>query len=338
MKVLFDCHVPFMLAHGGMQIQIEQTKAGLEAVGVEVEYLRWWDDRQTGNILHHFGRMPAGQIELARQKGITVVMAELLTGAGSRSSGQLQRQRMIRRVIERFAPRQFIAAFKWDAYRLADACVAGTPWEAHLMTYLFGAPPARVHVVPNGVETIFLNSPPAVRGDWLVCTATLTGRKRVLELVEAAVSAQTPLWIIGKAYSEADSYAQRFLQLAQQYSPLIRFEGPINDRATLAKIYREARGFVLLSTMETRSLSAEEAAACECPLLLSDLPWARTVFGERATYCPITSTGGTATVLRRFYDDAPTLPIPEKPLTRNEVGKQLKQLYSALLKPGDAGR
>ena len=40
MKVLFDCHLPFMLAHGGMQIQIEQTRAALERLGVEVEPLR----------------------------------------------------------------------------------------------------------------------------------------------------------------------------------------------------------------------------------------------------------------------------------------------------------
>ena len=37
MKVLLDSNVPFALAHGGAQIQIEQTKKGLEGVGVEVE-------------------------------------------------------------------------------------------------------------------------------------------------------------------------------------------------------------------------------------------------------------------------------------------------------------
>ena len=52
--------------------------------------------------------------------------------------------------------------------------------------------------------------------------------------------------------------------------------------------YREARGFVLLSAMESLSLSALEAAACECPLFLSDLPWARsscTTSRARPTWC-----------------------------------------------------
>ena len=42
MKVLFDHHCPFMLAHGGTQIQIEQTKAALEKLGVTVEPLLAW--------------------------------------------------------------------------------------------------------------------------------------------------------------------------------------------------------------------------------------------------------------------------------------------------------
>src|SRR5207253_1243209 len=83
-------------------------------------------------------------------------------------------------------------------------------------------------------------------------------------------------------YSKADEYAQRFLQLAQRQPKLIRYEGAIQNRAKLAQAYREARGFVLLSTMESLSLSAGEAAACQTPLLLSDLPWARTAYAGNA--------------------------------------------------------
>jgi len=87
----------------------------------------------------------------------------------------------------------------------------------------------------------------------------------VLELAQAAVEAKAPVWIIGKAYSDEEAYAKSFFALAKQHPEYVRYEGPIGDRAKLAAIYRAARGFALLSTMETRSLSAEEAAACECP-------------------------------------------------------------------------
>jgi len=304
-KVLFNCHVPFAFAHGGGQIQIEQTKSALEKVGVQVEPLRWWDEQQKGDLLQHFGRIPTYLLQSAREKGLKVIQAELLTEAGSRSPLRLECEGVVRRVVRRILPQNMLMTLSWESYRLADACVALTPWEARLMHQLFGAPEARIHVVPNGVEQVFLESLPAQRGQWLVSTATVTERKRVVELAEAAVIAATPLWIIGKPYSETSSYAQKFLELTRKHPQVLRYEGPIADRAKLAQIYREARGFVLLSTMESLSLSALEAAACGCPLLLTDLPWARTSFSKDATYCPMTSPDATAKVLKTFTSARP---------------------------------
>ena len=332
MKILVNCPLPFALAHGGHQIQIQRTLAALQAGGVQTEPVRWWDEHQTGDLIHYFGRMPVGQVKLAQQKNIKVIIGELLTEQGSRSALQLRVQKIISHAIERFAPGNFIYAFNWESYRLADACIALTPWEADLMHSLFGAPRERIHVLANGVEDVFLNSPKAARGKWLVCAATITERKRVLELAEAAVRARTPVWIVGGAYSENEHYAQKFFALARQHPQFVRHEGPVPDRAQLAQIYREARGFVLLSNMESLSLSALEAAACECPLLLSDLPWARCAFGDAARYCPVTkSAETTAKGLRDFYDAAPGLPAPPKPASWNEIGRQLKQIYQKVI-------
>ena len=331
MKVLFDHHTPFALAHCGMQQQFEQTKAALEKIGVETDYIRWWDASQRGDIIHFIGRPGTEYVAFAHGQGFKVILAQLLTEQGSRPTAQLRLQRIVSRAIESLAPRRFTAAFNWQSYRLADACIANTAWEAHLMNYLFDAPKERVHVVPNGVEEIFLNSAPAARGPWLVCTATITERKRVLELAESAARAQTPLWIIGRAYADADPYARQFFALAKQQPQIIRYEGAIADRARLARIYREARGFVLLSAMETRSLSAEEAAACECPLLLSDLPWARSTFGGHASYCPVVAPERAAGFLRKFYDAAPSLKSPPKPASWPDVGRQFKAIYEHVL-------
>lgn len=333
MKVLLNCHVPFQLAHGGAQIQIEQTKAGLEKIGVEVEYLRWWDGDQKADVLHHFGRLPAPLIHLARDKGMKYVMSDLLTAQGSRSRSRLWAQRWASLTLEHTLPFLSARVFDWEPYRLADISVALTTYEAGLMTYMFGAPPEKVRVVPNGVEDVFFQSRPVARGQWLLCTTTITERKRVMELAEAAVQARTPLWLIGRAYSDSDSYAARFLEFAGRHREYIRFEGPIPDRARLAEAYRQARGFVLLSAMESLSLSALEAAACECPMLLSDLPWAKTVFRDTVSYCPVTrDCSRTASALRRFYDDAPKLTPPGKPPSWIEVAQQLKAIYDSLAK------
>jgi glycosyltransferase involved in cell wall biosynthesis len=331
MRVIFDHPEPFLLSHGGFQIQIEQTFRALREAKVDVEYLRWWDDRQPVDIIHYFGRPASAYVEQAQKKGIRIVMAQLLTGLGSRSQRVLPFQKAAITLARKTMPDLFTRRFAWNVFQKVDAAVALTPWEGHLMTYMFGAPKEKVYIVGNGVENVFLRSAPAARGQWLVCTATVTERKRVLELAEAAVLAKTPLWIIGKPYADSDGYAQRFLAVARQNSQIIRYEGAVSDRAQLARIYREARGFVLLSTMESLSLSALEAAACECPLLLSDLPWARTTFNESASYCPVTSTTATAACLRQFYDSAPQQKLPPKPPTWSEIAEQLKTVYEQVM-------
>jgi glycosyltransferase involved in cell wall biosynthesis len=331
-KIIFNCHIPFMMAHGGQQIQIEQTKAALEQLGLSVEPLRWWDDKQTGDVLHQFARVPMYLLEMAHEKGMKVVTSAFLSAPGARPRWVRLVHKLGLRVLRPTAPKLIRDIFSWDSYRLSEACIAMTPYEASLLTGIQGVPPSRVHVIPNGVEEIFLRSPAVPRGPWLVCTAAIIELKQVLKLAQMAVQAETPLWIIGKPYSETSDYAKQFLQYARQNSRIVRYEGPIADRARLAGIYREARGFVLLSKWESLSLSALEAAACRCPLLLSDLRWAHETFKTAASYCGANaSVSESAAVLRRFYDVAPSLDPPPMPMSWLDVARQLKALYESLL-------
>jgi len=332
MKVLIDHQLPFLLAHGGLQTQIEQTKAALETAGLEVEYLRWWDDSQKGDIIHFFGRPNPSHIDFAHAKGIKYVMSELLTGQGSRTRAKLKIQAGIEHILTKCIPATFLANFRWDAYKKADAFVVLTEWEAEVTRILFKPDSSKLHVVPNGVEREFFRKggPPRTPNGELVCTATITERKRVLELAEAAVVAKVPLRIIGTPYGKEDPYFVRFLGVAERSSEFVHYSGGINGRDDLARVYKSARGFVLLSTMESLSLSALEAAASGCPLLLSDLPWARCTFGRSVTYCPIGDTVSTARVLRGFYDEAPSLPIPDEPCTWKDVADRLVAIYQGI--------
>ena len=165
MKVLFDHPNPFLLAHGGFQIQIEETKRALQENGVEVEFLRWWDAAQAGDIIHFFGRPAATYIEFAQAKGMKVVMGELLGGLAARPPAQRALQRFLITGAKTALPPAFTAKLAWDSYRIADAVIALTSYEAGLMMEMFGAPPAKVHVVPNGVEEVFLQSAKVERGN-----------------------------------------------------------------------------------------------------------------------------------------------------------------------------
>lgn len=329
MKVLFDHDSPFLLAHGGFQIQIQQTIQGIAANGVETELLRWWDGDQKADVIHYFGRPANGYVALAHKKGIKVAMLPLLSGVGSRARWKLFAQSKAFALGRKIIPHMFQTRIGWDAFLEADAVIANTEWEAHLLTYIFATPRERIHVIANGIEDVFVKSPRVERGPYLVCTGVITERKRMVELCRGAVLAKTPVWIIGEPYAQNDPYAQEFFRIAKENPQIIRYEGGIRDRQKLAAAYRQARGFVLLSDRETLSLSSFEASACECPLLLSDLPWART-FKEFAQYCPIAGPEETAKALRAFYDAAPTLPIPPKPKSWVEIGSEFKGVYDSI--------
>lgn len=330
MQVLLYHCLPFSLAHGGQQIQIERTLESLRQAGVQTEFLDWHRTDQRADILHFFGRISWQLLEHARQKEMQVVVSDLLGAQGARSASRRLLERAGRRMMEVFS-RGNPTRLSWGTYREVDACIALTTWEAVLLRDLFCVSADRTHVVPNGVDPEFLVRQPAERGKWLLCVATITPVKRVLELAHAAVHAHTPLRFAGRAYSDSDPYFKAFLQFVRLHPELLRYDGAIAERAVLAQGYRQARGFVLLSRWESLSLAALEAAACECPLLLNDLPWARATFHDKAAYCPPeASTAAMAAHLRAFYDHAAEQPLPPPPLSWSEVGLQLAALYQHL--------
>lgn len=327
MKVAFDCHVPFALAHGGVQVQIEQTKAALMRQGIEVQMLPWWDDSITPDLIHFFGRPSLSYVELVRQKRIRLVIADLLTSQGSRKMWQRLPFKIVCQ-FDRLLGGGIRQKIGWSVYDRADCCVCLTSWEASLIRDLYGARNARLEVVPNGVEGVFLETrSDLLRGDHLVTTVTITPRKRVVELVEAAARAQVKLHIIGKPYHPEDPYHLLFLKALTQAHPWVRYHGAIENRVELANQYRKAAGFVLLSSMESQSLSALEAAACGCPLLLSDLPWARSTFGQEASYAPLATRERTAIYLREFLDRLPSVPRVKKVPSWDEVAERLARVY-----------
>ena len=328
MKVLLDHPNPFLLAHGGFQIQIEQTRQALIRIGWDADWLRWWDAEQKADLIHYFGRPHPAYIQQCHEKGLKVVMSELLTGLGSRSAGARTIQKALMVVAKKILPYDFISRLGWESYQKADAVVALTEWEKKLMAEMFSAPPHSIHVVPNGVEDFFLqDKPQKKRSDYLLCTATITPRKRVLEIAQAATLARVKIRFLGEPYSAEDSYFKQFMVAVRESAGWVEYGGGITDRTRLAEEYRTATGFVLLSAMESQSLSALEAAACGCPLLLSDLPWAKVSFGGQASYAPVTSPATTAPFLKKFYETIDVAPRVQKVLSWREVAEQLTGIY-----------
>src|ERR1035438_6370103 len=130
MRVLFNHNHPFMFVPGGTQMLIEQTRLALLQVGVEVDWLRWWDRDQKGDVIHQFGRSSSSFIEEAQQGGCRVVMTDLLSATGARPRWQLGAYKLIGRLVRGAGVESQLERLWGGVLARADAVVASTEWEA----------------------------------------------------------------------------------------------------------------------------------------------------------------------------------------------------------------
>jgi glycosyltransferase involved in cell wall biosynthesis len=330
MKVLFDHLQPFFFAHGGFQTQIEQTRQGLLELGVEVEWLRWWDDTQKGDLIHYFGTAPASYLRQARSIGIPTVMTTLFTATCNRSDRLLRLQgTVVRTVLGLPVGGGIKRQLEWSSFGLCDRNVVGLEAERRVLELVYGLPASRVSLLPLGLPDRFLSAQPSDRaGDHLICVGTITERKCSVELADLARRAEVPILFVGKPYAESDPYWKTFSSKIDNH--WVRYQPHVHSEDEMIALLRNARGCVVKSWYENWCLAAHEAAACGLPLLVPDQKWSRERFGAEATYFSTDGTGD-AEILRRFYQHCPDQSQPKIQLhSWRDVATLLRPIYESV--------
>ncbi|MFJ1563702.1 glycosyltransferase family 4 protein [Streptomyces erythrochromogenes] len=171
--------------------------------------------------------------------------------------------------------------------RAAAAVIVLTEQQARFVEEAYRVPPARVHVVPNGVGPEFFRPAPAPAtapvGAATAATATaaprplrllyvgrLSAQKNIARLLDAISLAESPLRlrVVGGGELDADLRARAAgLGLGER----VEFTGPLHDGDLLAA-YADADVFVLPSDREGMPLAALEAMAAALPVLATDVP------------------------------------------------------------------
>ncbi|MFE2126569.1 glycosyltransferase family 4 protein [Streptomyces amritsarensis] len=168
--------------------------------------------------------------------------------------------------------------------RAAAAVIVLTEQQARFVEESYRVPPARVHVVPNGVGPEFFRPAPAPAAAPVVAateTATprplrllyvgrLSAQKNIARLLDAISLAASPLRlrIVGGGELDADLRARA---AALGLGERVEFTGPLYDEDLLAA-YADADVFVLPSDREGMPLAALEAMAAALPVLATDVP------------------------------------------------------------------
>src|SRR5258708_5792912 len=247
MKVLFNSHVPYMLAHGGGQMKIELTKTALTQIGVETDYLQWWNDRQTCEVLHHMGALPPSLAGLAKAKGWGVANTVLLTETCNRSRPELLLRKIcIRTALQGPWPRAFKAFLPWRSYHESDRMIVGLHAERQVLVNVYGVPAKSVTVVPLGLGEAFLRAGPATRTEThLICPGRITPSKSSIELARLAKQSQVPILFVGKAADDRGAYWKEFQALID--NTYTKHHPHVGSEQEMVSLLQSARGYVLMS-------------------------------------------------------------------------------------------
>lgn len=334
MKILIDQYLPFLFGHGGATTQVEHTRLALERAGVEVDYLRWWESGQRGDLVHFFSEAPSHDyLKQAQGVRLPVIINKLFTDTCNRSRSRLKRQGMlVNALLAMPAGESFKQKMGWRAHHHCAHNVVGLEAERQVLQMVYRVPSDRITVVPLGLSDQFIQAGPGQRTEpHLICTGTVTKRKNFVELAQMARAAQAPILFVGKPYHPGDPYWLRFKELVDDR--WVKYHPHVDSELEMIQLLQSARGFVLMSDYENWCLSAHEAAACGLPLLVQDQNWSRERFGSQARYFPtIGATPENVARLKQFHHDAPGLPCPQiKIYSWDEVARQLKAVYEKVL-------
>lgn len=330
-KILLDHSNPFLLAHGGAQTQIENTKAALESHGVQVDFLRWWDPAQPADLIHYFNAAPVGYLELARRIGIPVVMTTLFSTTCNRSDWRLWCQGWLTRFLLSLPGAEGIKRqLIWRTFHLCDHNFVGLAAEQQVLEKVYRVPRRKITQVPLGLSERYLRAgTPLRKGPHLISTGTITPCKGTVELARLARAAKVPILFVGKPYHADDPYWAQFTDLIDNES--VQYHPHVSQEDEMVALLQGARGFVLKSHYENWCLSAHEAAACGLPLLLPDLKWSRERFGNQTAYFS-GNFQRDISVLREFHAQAARKKAPEIKLwSWKEAVTPLISVYQSLV-------
>jgi glycosyltransferase involved in cell wall biosynthesis len=334
-KILFDHRLPFAFAHGGHQIQVEQTMNSVSSQGIDVEHLRWWDPSQTGDLIHFFGIPDLSYLHMAKLRGLPVVLTHLFTGTCNRSDLHLRIQGLLTQSLIRLPGWGNIKnQLSWLPLGQANRVIVGLRAEVDVLRMVYALPKEKISCVPLGLADEFFASRPERLPSgqpFLISHGTICDRKRSIQLARIAREARVPILFFGNPYSANEPYWKEFSSLVDQ--EFVLHHPHSDDTSQLITKLRQAAGYVCFSRHENWCLAAHEAAAVGLPVLLPDQKWSRERFGSQASYWnPDHSKSRNVEVLKGFYKVAPTSSPPSITIPRwQEVGSNLAQIYREVL-------
>lgn len=316
MKITFACYESVSLIHGGPRVQILQTKAELEKLGVDVSLLDPWKQKSAKKTDHvHLFSANLGTFHLAstfHHQGIPFVTSSIFFTRHSTA--------LLRAAIASNAVLKKIRSGIWTNYEFtrqicgwSASVLPNTNDEGRLLIEGLGIETNKIHVVPNGVEARFEHATPKLfkkkygLENFILHVGHIgPERKNVLNLIRALKRIDHPAVIIGRITESA--YARQCINEAKDSKNILVIPGLDNDSDMLASAYAACDVFALPSMFETPGIAALEAGLAGAKIVVTPFGGTKEYFEAMAGYVDPYSvesiTNGIRSALNRKKDSA----------------------------------
>jgi glycosyltransferase involved in cell wall biosynthesis len=340
MKVLMMNRTDSASTPGGDTVQMQETKAALEELGVEVDVSFATNQDLTGYDLAHIFNLQRpeetrAQFDACRRQDVPVALSPILWDSWRFDFEADTRWLGLRRVL----PDVLLLPACWAKSEVlgriskrrrtqrcvlsdADVVLPNSEIEGAMLERRYGLRfRARCRVVPNAVSASFLpaagSSRPRRSGlpdqEFVLQVARIEPVKNQVFTIQAALELQLPLVLVGEAPSYSARYHQECMRLAGKGRG-VTFLGRVAHEE-LPPIYAAAKVHVLPSYRETPGLASLEAALAGCSIVSTDQGSAPEYFGDRAWYC----SPGSLRSIREAMDSA--FKAPRRPELAEHIRK-----------------
>ena len=332
MKVLFIARSTLYTVYGGDTVQVENTAAGLRALGVEVDIKLTHEPMDYGpyQLLHFFNIIRPADILVHAQRSQTPYVVSTIYVDFSEYERTERRgfARLVTNLLSRDAVEYLKSLARWirngeriqsatyllwghraavrKVARHAALLLPNSHSEYHRLQQDYGIDTS-YHVVYNGIDTrLFGREDVSVERNPLLvlCVARIEGKKNQLNLIRALNNTRFQLMIVGKPAPNHLSYNEA---CRREAAANIRFVDFVAQEH-LVRYYQQAAVHVLASWNETCGLSSLEAAYNGCNLVITDKGDTREYFEDDAWYCDPSDPDS----IRKAVESAAAAPFCER--------------------------
>ena len=284
------------LVNGGVRTQVSQTAEALQRLGHKIVWIQSNEPFPSIDILHvfvasseHWGllRQLNSSPRLSGNGRTPIVLSPVFFAPKhiQTTKFKLSAESVVGKVFNGISSEYGI---KKQICQLADVILPNTRAEQNQITQLFDIPVDRMQVIPNGVETRFMQTESGefeqrygLKDFVLFVGQASSTRKNILRLLEIAPSLDAPLVVTGDFGN--DAYSQKCLDVIKEHN-VVHLPTLEHHSSLLASAYAAAKVFVLPSLFETPGIAAMEAALSGCAIVITENGGTKEYFKDMASY------------------------------------------------------